>query len=58
MEQLTEKGQELVTFKQKYGIKLVDDRDSDPSATAAKSGDTGAASKTTTSASQGVLVSK
>ena len=62
MDEVAKKGQELVTFKQKHGIKLVDERDTSEVA-ATKSGDseTAGGSKGSTVASaaaQGVLVSK
>ena len=65
MEEVTKKGQELVTFKQKHGIKLLDERDSQAVAMGAggtKSGgsESMAAAPTTAVAGKGssVLVSK
>ena len=62
MEEVAKKGQELVTFKQKHGLKLVEERDSNETAPAIKTetaGTAGAgASKGSTATTQGVLVSK
>ena len=62
MEEVAKKGQELVTFKQKHGLKLLDERDSEV-APAVKSEPSetpgsGSASKGSTASAQGVLVSK
>jgi hypothetical protein len=60
MEEVAKKGQELVTFKQKHGLKLMDERDSSGGAPAIKTDTTsgGSASKGSSAATQGVLVSK
>ena len=63
MEEVAKKGQELVTFKQKHGLKLMDERDSSSGggAPAIKTDTTataGGASKGSTAATQGVLVPK
>ena len=52
-EQLTAKGQELITFKQKHSIKIAGEGDSEP-----KSGNSDSSSKTPAAGSQGVLVSQ
>lgn len=63
MEEVAKKGQELVTFKQKHGLKLMDERDgssggapaikTDTTATAGSGGNKGSIAAT-----QGVLVPK
>lgn len=54
-EQLTEKGKELMAFKQKHGIKIVDERETE---TKSESSDSTSSKTSTTAASQGVLVPK
>ena len=60
MDEVAKKGQELVTFKQKHGIKLMDERDSSEVAASSKGGDSNASKGSTvaSAAAQGVLVSK
>ena len=61
MEEVAKKGHELVTFKQKHGLKLLDERDSSEAAPAVKGGHSesaaGSASKGSPASTQGVLVS-
>ena len=52
-EQLTEKGRELTSYKQKHGIRIVDERDME-----GKYGSSESASKTAAPGTQGVLLSK
>ena len=60
MEEVAKKGQELVTFKQKHGLKLLDERDSEaaPAIKSEPSETAASGSKGSTAATQGVLVSK
>jgi hypothetical protein len=62
MEEVAKKGQELVTFKQKHGLKLMDERDSSGGApaikTEASTASGGSGSKGSSASTQGVLVSK
>ena len=52
-DQLTEKGKELTSFRQKHNIKIVDERETD-----SKSSDSSSKTSTSTLAAPGLLVSK